>query len=59
MVGACNIKISNGFAPLRQASMQMWLLAVVLAVVHGGATRQESGALAIARDTYARDARRR
>ena len=27
---------------------------LVLAVLHGGATRQEPGALAIARDTYAR-----
>ena len=37
-----------------RTSMPMWLLAVVLAVVHGAATRQEPGALAIARDTYAR-----
>jgi len=38
----------------KQMWLQMWLLAVVLAVVHGAATRQEPGALAIARDTYAR-----
>ena len=34
--------------------MQTWLLALALAVVHGGTIRQESGALAIARDTDAR-----
>ena len=34
--------------------MQTWLLAVALAVVHGGVIRQESGALAIACDTDAR-----
>ena len=35
--------------------MQTWLLALALAaLVHGGTIRQESGALAIARDTDAR-----
>ena len=34
--------------------MQTWLLALAVAVVHGGTIRQESGALAIAHDTDAR-----
>ena len=39
---------------LRRAPMQTWMLALAVAVVHGGTIRQGSGALAIARNTDAR-----
>ena len=64
MVVTLNSTVSAANTPAadlrRRAPMQTWLLALALAaLVHGGTIRQESGALAIARDTYARDARRR
>ena len=60
MVVTLNSTVSAANTPAadlrRRAPMQTWLLALALAaLVHGGTIRQqESGALAIARDTDAR-----